>query len=89
MIITRNGESCAALIDSDRLDHYHDLETENIHLLLTEEAIRGVNDWKAGKTVSLTQLKKRYGRLSIKHHRQLSFDLGRFWGQRQVARDFG
>lgn len=62
MIITKNGESCAALIDTDLLDHYHQLERENIHLILLEEAIRGVEAFKAGKTIGLAQIKKRYGR---------------------------
>ena len=33
-IITKNGESYVALIDADRLDYYHRLERERIHLLL-------------------------------------------------------
>ena len=61
-IITKNGESCAALIDADRLDHYHRLEREHIHLTLIEEAIRGLGDVSAGKTLSLKKLKARYGR---------------------------
>lgn len=62
MIITKNGESCAALIDAELLDHYHRLEREHIHLTLLEEAIRGVEDIKAGRTLTLKQLKQRYGR---------------------------
>lgn len=31
-ILTRNGESCAALIDAERLDYYHRLEREYVHL---------------------------------------------------------
>jgi prevent-host-death family protein len=61
-IITRNGESCAALIDAERLDHYHRLEREHIHLGLLEEAIRGLDVLTAGKTLSLRKLKSRYGR---------------------------
>jgi len=61
-IITKNGESCAALIDADRLDHYHRLEREHIHLTLLEEAIRGMEDVSAGKTLSLKELKARHGR---------------------------
>ena len=61
-IITRNGESCAALIDADRLDHYHRLEREHIHLTLLEEAIRGMDDLKRGKTINLPKLKSRHGR---------------------------
>ncbi len=61
-IITKNGESCAALIDADRLDHYHRLEREHVHLTLLEEAIRGIEDASSGKTLSLKRLKTRYGR---------------------------
>lgn len=61
-IITKNGESCAALIDADRLDHYHRLEREHIHLTLLEEAIRGLDDLERGKTLGLAKLKSRHGR---------------------------
>jgi prevent-host-death family protein len=49
-IITKNGESYVALIDSDRLDYYHRLERERIHLLLIEDARRGLADVAAGHT---------------------------------------
>ena len=49
-IITKNGESYVALIDSDRLDYYHRLERERIHLLLIEDARRGLADVVAGRT---------------------------------------
>lgn len=49
-IITRNGEGCAALIDTHRLDYYHQLEREHIHLLLLDEAARGLADVAAGRT---------------------------------------
>ncbi len=61
-IITKNGESWAALIDAERLDHYHRLEREHIHLTLLDEALRGIKDLKAGKTLSLSELKSRHGR---------------------------
>lgn len=61
-IITKNGESCAALIGADRLDHYHRLEREYIHLTLLEEAIRGMEDVDSRKTLSIKKLKTRYGR---------------------------
>ena len=32
-IITKNGEGYIALIDAERLDYYHCLERERIHLL--------------------------------------------------------
>ncbi len=61
-ILTKNGESCAALIDAERLDYYHRLEREHIHIRLLEEAVRGLDDVEAGKVVSAAKLKARYGR---------------------------
>ena len=61
-LITRNGESCAALIGPERLDYYHRLEREHIHLTLLREAMHGVEDLRAGKTVALRKLRARYGR---------------------------
>ena len=48
-IVTKNGESFIALIDSDRLDYYHQLERERIHLLLIQEASTGLDDIAAGR----------------------------------------
>lgn len=48
-IITKNGESYIALIDASRLDYYHQLERERIHLLLIDEASKGLDDVTAGK----------------------------------------
>ena len=48
-IITKNGESYVALIDAERLDHYHRLERERIHLLLLDEAQKGIADIEAGR----------------------------------------
>jgi prevent-host-death family protein len=49
-IITKNGESYVALIDSDRLDYYHQLERERIHLLLINEASKGLDDIASGRS---------------------------------------
>ena len=49
-IITKNGESYVALIDCDRLDYYHRLERERIHLLLIDDARRGLEDIATGRT---------------------------------------
>jgi prevent-host-death family protein len=49
-IITKNGESYVALIDAARLDYYHRLERERIHLLLIDDARRGLADIAAGRT---------------------------------------
>ena len=48
-IVTKNGESFIALIASDRLDYYHRLERERIHLLLIDEVSRGLDDVAAGR----------------------------------------
>ena len=62
-IITKNGESYVPLIDADRLDYYHWLEREHIHLLLIDDARRGLADIAAGRTVeadtALAQLQQR------------------------------
>ncbi len=62
-IITKNGESYVALIDAARLDYYHRLERERIHLLLIDDARRGLADIEAGRTFeadrSIDQLQQR------------------------------
>lgn len=50
-IITKNGESYVALIDADRLDYHHRLERERMHLLLIDDAKRGLADIAAGRIV--------------------------------------
>lgn len=59
-IITRNGESYVALVDARRLDHYHRLEREHIHLSLIDEAVRGIADIDAGRTVSVAEIRGKY-----------------------------
>ena len=62
-IITKNGESYVALIDARRLDYYHRLEREHIHLLLIDEASKGLDDIAAGRVAdargTLEGIKKR------------------------------
>jgi prevent-host-death family protein len=43
-IVTKNGESYVAIIDAQRLDYYHRLERERIHLLLISDAAKGLAD---------------------------------------------
>lgn len=61
-VITKNGESYVALIDAHRLDYYHQLERERIHLLLLNDASKGLDDVLAGKVKdaknALTALKR-------------------------------
>lgn len=61
-IVTKNGESCIAMIPAEKLDYYHRLEREHIHLILLEEAIHGMEGANAGRLLSLAKLKARYGR---------------------------
>jgi len=61
-ILTKNGESCAALIDAERLDYYHRLEREHVHITLLEEAVRGIEDVDAGRILTPKKLIARYGR---------------------------
>jgi hypothetical protein len=61
-IITRNGESYVAIIDARRLDHYHRLEREHIHLGLIEEAEAGLADVREGRTMSVDELLRMFGR---------------------------
>ena len=62
-IITKNGESYVALIDADRLDYYHRLERERIHLLLIDDAQSGLADITSGRThaadAAIAQLQQR------------------------------
>ena len=68
-IITKNGESYVALIDSDRLDYYHRLERERIHLLLLDEVQSGLSDVAAGRTrdarEALGELRRNAGKSAL------------------------
>lgn len=59
-IITRNGESYVALVDARRLDHYHRLEREHIHLTLLDEASKGWEDVEQGRTLSVARTRAKY-----------------------------
>ena len=61
-ILTQNGEGFVALIDARRLEHYHRLEREHAHLTLLEEVERGLDDIAAGRTISVQELRAKYGR---------------------------
>ena len=49
-IITKNGASYVALIDTDRLDYYHRLERERVHLVQLDDIAKGLADIDAGRT---------------------------------------
>jgi prevent-host-death family protein len=65
-IVTKNGESYIALIDAQRLDYYHRLERERIHLLLIDEAVKGLDDVAAGRVTdarsAIAARKRRLGK---------------------------
>ena len=61
-IITKNGQSYVALINAERLDYYHRLERERIHLLLIEDARRGLEDIVAGRVKDARQTLQRIKR---------------------------
>lgn len=63
-IITKDGEPYVALIDAERLDHYHRLARERIHLLLIDEARKGLDDVAAGRLTGARSAIR-----SIKHRR--------------------
>lgn len=48
-ILTKNGESYVALVDARRLDYFHALERERIHLLLLDDATKGLDDVEHGR----------------------------------------
>ena len=55
-IITKNGESYVALIDAERLDYYHRLEHERIHLVLLDDIEKGLADIDAGRTIDAREV---------------------------------
>ena len=59
-VITRNGESYVALVDARRLDHYHRLEREHIHLSLLQEALAGIEDVRDGRVATARQVLAKY-----------------------------
>jgi antitoxin (DNA-binding transcriptional repressor) of toxin-antitoxin stability system len=61
-IITKNGESYVALINAERLDYYHRLERERIHLLLIDNAGQGLDDVAAGRAKDARQVLQRIKR---------------------------
>ncbi len=68
-IITKNGESYVALIDAERLNYYHRLERERIHLLLIDEAAKGLSDVAEGRVKDA-----RNALSSMKRHRASNTD---------------
>ena len=45
---SQNGKSYIAIIDAERLDYYHRLEHERIHLLIIDDARKGLDDLITG-----------------------------------------
>jgi antitoxin (DNA-binding transcriptional repressor) of toxin-antitoxin stability system len=63
-IITRNGESYVALVDARRLDHYHRIEREHIHIQLLDDAAAGLEDVNAGRTLTPREVEAKYRKRS-------------------------
>jgi len=59
-IITRNGESYVALVDARKLDYYHQLENEHIHLMLLNEVKNGLDDVATDNYRSVAEVKANY-----------------------------
>lgn len=59
-VITRNGESYVALVDARRLDHYHRLEREHIHLSLLQQALNGIEDVRDGRVATARRVLAKY-----------------------------
>lgn len=59
-IITRNGKAYVALIDVQRLDYYHRLAQQNIHLQLLDEVETAMSDIEQGNLMSVAELKAIY-----------------------------
>ena len=51
-----------AIASKDIIDRYHGIQRVRIHIELLKEAIKGLADLKANKTLSLAQLKAQHGR---------------------------
>jgi antitoxin (DNA-binding transcriptional repressor) of toxin-antitoxin stability system len=64
-IITKDGESYVALVGVSRLDYYRQLERERIHLLLIDEAGKGMDDISAGRVQDVRETIQR-----LKTHRK-------------------
>jgi prevent-host-death family protein len=62
-IITKDGRPAAALIDAQKLDHYHRLENAAAQIMWLDEAAKGLAQVAAGQTSdarkSLAALQKR------------------------------
>lgn len=61
-IITRNGESYVALIDSKKLDYYHRLEQSHLHLFLLDQVEQGLDDVANKRTIGLNEFRQKHGR---------------------------
>ena len=61
-IITKNGESYVALIDSSRLDYFHSLEAERIHLLVIDDVAKGLDDVESGRTKEAGKVLKAFAK---------------------------
>lgn len=64
-LVTRNGESYVALVDARRLDYYHQLQKQNLHLVLLDEVKQGLSDVEAGRYQKVAEVRAKYQTKSI------------------------
>lgn len=57
-LLTKNGAPYVALVDAKKLDYYHALENEFAHLVLLDEAEKGLREIASGQRVSTEALIK-------------------------------
>ena len=57
-LLTKNGAPYVALVDAKKLDYYHALENEFAHLVLLDEAEKGLREIASGQRISTEALTK-------------------------------
>ena len=67
-IITKNGESCAALISTEKLEMFYRMEKSRIHLMLLRDALTALKNLDKQDTVDADDYMARLRtRLAAKH----------------------
>ncbi|RFU44465.1 type II toxin-antitoxin system Phd/YefM family antitoxin [Paraburkholderia sp. DHOC27] len=51
-VLTKNGSAYVAIVDARKLDYYHALEAEHGHLVMLDDAEKGLRDALSGNVLS-------------------------------------